>query len=274
MVTTGRSFSPSINLTRDAGRELAYVATANAQRVYQQILSDYAVGIHSFSLIGSYGTGKSSFLVALEQTLSQGTPHFAPPNGHFGGASHFEFVNIVGSYASLPQALAMALGASTEAELWPALNARCAEIRERAGCLLIVIDEFGKFLEYAAQKNPERELYFIQQLAEYVNAPGQNAALLVTLHQNFSAYAYGLERKQREEWEKVAAKMKELPFNASVEQLIEITANQLDGTPISCRVDRLEQLLKVITDARVSSHLGQMEVSSAVRLLPIDPLPA
>jgi hypothetical protein len=274
MVTTERSFSPSINLTRDIGRELAYVATANAQRVYQQILSDYAVGIHSFSLIGSYGTGKSSFLVALEQTLSQGTPHFAPPNGHFGGASHFEFINIVGGYASLAQALATNLNAPSAAELWPALDARCAEARQRDSCLMIVIDEFGKFLEYAAQKNPEQELYFIQQLAEYVNAPGQNAALLVTLHQNFSAYAYGLERKQREEWEKVKGRLKELTFNEPVEQLLELAASHINGAAANYRGDGVDQLVKVIGDSRAFPHRGQLGVEFAARLLPIDLLAA
>lgn len=128
-------------------RQLAYVATANAQRGHQQILSDYAVGIHSFSLIGSYGTGKSSFLVALEQSLNRTAWHFPSPNGQFGGASKFEFINIVGSYASLAQALAAALNTSSEGQkLWLALDARCAAARQRDACLLIVIDEFSKFL--------------------------------------------------------------------------------------------------------------------------------
>ena len=174
MTTTGRSFSPSINLTpgcRSRGGLCRH--GQRAARADQQILSDFAVGIHSFSLIGSYGTGKSTFLVALEQTLNRTSPHFPPPNGQFGGASHFEFINIVGGYCSLAQALAAALDAPSEAELWHTLDARCAELRQRDSYLMIVIDEFGKFLEYAAQVNPEQELYFIQQLAEHVNGPGR-----------------------------------------------------------------------------------------------------
>ncbi len=221
-----RSFSPSVNLNRDVQSDLAYIATANARRAYHQILNDFALGTHSFSIIGSYGTGKSAFLVALEQTLNRTTSHFPEPNGHFGGADQFEFINIIGGYASIVQTLASKLGVATE-DIWDALDERCTNLRQSNGCLFIVIDEFGKFLEYAAQVNPEQELYFIQQLAEYVNGQKKNAALLVTLHQNFSAYSDGLERKQREEWEKVKGRLKELTFNEPVEQLLELAANQM-----------------------------------------------
>ncbi len=42
-------------------------------------------------------------------------------------------------------------------------------------------------LEHAAKNNPERELYFMQKLAEFVNVPSRNILLfLTTLHQNFN----------------------------------------------------------------------------------------
>jgi hypothetical protein len=54
-------FSTSTNILRDAGRQINYVPTPNAKRVFQQLEKDFKKGIHSFNLIGSYGTGKSSF---------------------------------------------------------------------------------------------------------------------------------------------------------------------------------------------------------------------
>ena len=83
------SFSPSINLIRDAEQELHYIPTANAKRIYDQILNDFKTGIHSFNIIGSYGTGKSAFLLAFARTLHGTRSYFGSPNGHFGGIHAF-----------------------------------------------------------------------------------------------------------------------------------------------------------------------------------------
>lgn len=274
MTTITRSFSPSINLHRDINNNFTYIATANAQRAYQQILNDFVLGIHSFSLIGSYGTGKSAFLVAFEQTLRRLGSHFPAPNGHFGGADNFDFINIIGNYASIEQTLADKLHIRSGGDIWLALDERCKELQQRNGCLLIVIDEFGKFLEYAAQVNPERELYFIQQLAEYVNGQGKNAVLLVTLHQNFSAYSDQLDRKQREEWEKVKGRLKELTFNEPIEQLLELAANHIDGTTANHAQADVQRLLYLIDDSLAFPHRRKLQIEFAQRLLPFDLLAA
>ena len=59
----------STNIIRDSAREINYIPTPNANRVVSQIGNDFKKGLRSFNIIGSYGTGKSSFLWALEQTL-------------------------------------------------------------------------------------------------------------------------------------------------------------------------------------------------------------
>ena len=69
--------------------------------------------------------------------------------------------------------------------------------------MFIFIDEFGKILEHAANNNPEKELYFLQTLAEFVNVSSRNVILITTLHQNFGSYAHKLTETQRNEWLKV-----------------------------------------------------------------------
>ena len=59
-------YSPSINIVRDLNKNLEYIPTTNAKQVYTHIAKNYATGTHSFNIVGSYGTGKSSFLLALE----------------------------------------------------------------------------------------------------------------------------------------------------------------------------------------------------------------
>ena len=63
------TFSLSANIENGFAADAQYIVTPNAQRAIHQIVSDYQAGIHSFTIIGSYGTGKSSFLLALEADL-------------------------------------------------------------------------------------------------------------------------------------------------------------------------------------------------------------
>ena len=95
--------------------------------------------------------------------------------------------------------------------------------------LFIVVDEFGKVLEHAAKNNPERELYFLQKLAEFVNVPSRNIILLTTLHQNFGAYAGKLTDSQRNEWLKVKGRYKELVFSEPVQTALYRRSSQYRG---------------------------------------------
>ena len=56
-------FSPSINVLRDEGEDFGYIPTENAKRIAQEILQSERTGTHAFQVIGSYGTGKSAFLL-------------------------------------------------------------------------------------------------------------------------------------------------------------------------------------------------------------------
>lgn len=164
------------------------------------ICSNFESGLHSFTVIGSYGTGKSAFIVALEKHLSGEHEYFEPLNGHFNGCKEFEFLNIVGEKESFLQALSQELRVeATPKSLIRSLEKKQKALSTKGACLVVVIDEFGKFLEYAASVDPDRELYFIQQLAEFVNDEQKNILLITTLHQNFDAYAVGLTEAQRKE---------------------------------------------------------------------------
>ena len=136
--------------------------------------------------------------------------------------------------------------------------------------LFIVIDEFGKFLEYAARHNPEQELYFIQQLTEFVNNSDYNICLITSVHQNFDAYAQNLTDSQQQEWRKVKGRFREITFNEPVEQLLYLAAEHLDGSAtrtlpasISKSVD-----LAVKTKAFRLDKAASQEI--AAKLFPLD----
>ena len=229
-------FSPSVNIARDAEQPLFYLPTPNAQTVFNQITDNYLTGTHCFTIVGAYGTGKSAFLWAFQQSLT-GQQEYFPVAVGFGGVNSFRFEHFIGEYASLKQTLARHFGAEEAAgepsakAIIAALDAKYRALAKKKQALVLVIDEFGKFLEYAAKENPEQELYFIQQLAEYVNDAGKNVLLVSTVHQDISAYALDLSRAQRMEWEKVKGRLKELTFNEPVEQLLALAARQLATRP-------------------------------------------
>src|SRR5580692_1051289 len=91
-------FSTSVNIIRDSNRDIKYIPTPNSVKAVQQIVNDFKKGIRTFTIIGSYGTGKSSFLWALQQSLIGKKRYF---NLNFGSKPKVEIINFVGEYKSL-----------------------------------------------------------------------------------------------------------------------------------------------------------------------------
>ena len=70
-----RVFKISTNIDRDATADINYIVTKNTNDVFDKIAFSHSKGQNSFTIIGSYGTGKSSFLWAIEKHLT-GTTYF------------------------------------------------------------------------------------------------------------------------------------------------------------------------------------------------------
>ncbi len=224
-------FSPSVNIIRDVERQIRYVVTENAVNTIQQIIDDFHSGFHSNIIIGSYGTGKSALLKAFEQSLKGQSKYFNVSNLKVKPAN-VKFIRFVGEYDSIIQSFADQLGvkkvSAGNQQILDAIFQEYELVRKN-GLLIIYIDEFGKFLEYASQNQVEKELYFIQQLAEFVNDIDRNILMITTLHQNFEAYSSRLEEWQRNEWKKVKGRFKEITFNEPVEQLLALAASAIEA---------------------------------------------
>lgn len=225
-------FTTSVNIIRDKGKELNYIPTPNSNRVVNQIANDFKKGNRSFNIIGSYGTGKSAFLWAFQQSLSNDKKYFGInllPN------PTINFVNIVGEYKSITETFAEIFNVKSNKNIseniFSEIFNKYHELGKNNPILFLVIDEFGKFLEYASQNEPEKELYFIQQLAEFANNPDLNIVLFTTVHQNFDAYALSLTQSQKQEWTKVKGRFKEITFNEPVEQLLFLASEHLTDRP-------------------------------------------
>ncbi len=226
------NYSPSVNIVRDLNKQIEYIQTPNTIQLYNQILSNYRSGIHSFNIIGSYGTGKSSFIWALEQHLNSKKSYFSDTNKFVDEVNSFEYLPIIGSYESISVTFSEILGCkegTSVQNIVKAFSNYYDTLRGKNKGLFIAIDEFGKFLEYATKNNPENELYFIQLLAEYINNFDNKIIFVTALHQGFISYSYGLSRTQINEWDKVKGRFKEITFNEPVEQLLLLASKRLNS---------------------------------------------
>ena len=94
--------------------------------------------------------------------------------------------------------------------------------------LLVVIDELGKFLEYAAQHPDHGDVFVLQDLAEFAARSGKTPLLLLTiLHQAFEQYAQRGAKSQREEWAKVQGRFEDVAFMEPTEQVLRLIGEAL-----------------------------------------------
>jgi hypothetical protein len=266
------NFTPSVNIIRDLENDLKYFPTPNAERVIEYLNKNISKGIKSFYLVGSYGTGKSSFLLALEKQVSDeksNTKIFKTPIS-FNGSTKYKSFNIIGDYKSFDEALREKLRINTKKDILNALSNLYDELHVGKKGLIIAIDEFGKFLEYASQNNPEKELYLIQKLAEFSNDPKKNILLLTTLHQGFDVYRQNLNEKVRNEWDKVRGRLVEIPFNEPVEQLLYLASEFINGKLHDIPPKSFKHLYKSIISSRIYPLNNNLNEILAERLFPLD----
>lgn len=265
-------FTTSVNIIRDSERELNYIPTPNAIRVVNQITNDFKKGVRCFNIIGSYGTGKSAFLWAFQQSITGRKKYFginilANPT--------VDFINIVGEYKSLKGSIAEVFGLKNNKNLsdniFTEIFNKYHDLGKRNPILFLVIDEFGKFLEYAAQNEPEKELYFLQQLAEFVNNPDLNIILFTTVHQNFDAYALALSQSQKQEWTKVKGRFREITFNEPVEQLLFLASEHLNERPSTKKYTKeISKAIDLLLKSKAFNVNEDYITEIAEKLFPLD----
>ena len=266
-------FMRSVNLERDFLDETVlegYVLTPHVRTSLERLTGGLSPrsGQRAWRITGDYGTGKSSFALALSHLLS-GKEDELPER--LVGAIDFTSIGldetprllpvlVTGSREPLITALLRSLGEAIDRTCYrgkrPHVLARIQEamsllppltvadakaielVREavshvvesgKGSGILIVLDELGKFLEYAALHPDRQDVFFLQSLAEAASRSGNSPILVVgLLHQGFNAYAEHLSQPAQKEWEKVAGRFDEILFNQPLEQTAGLVADALN----------------------------------------------
>lgn len=99
----------------------------------------------------------------------------------------------------------------------------------KASGMLLILDEVGKYLEFAALHPEEQDVYFLQQLAEMAGRSGKQPFMFVCLlHQGFNAYAEQLTQATQREWEKISGRFEEIIFQQPLDQIALLIASALN----------------------------------------------
>lgn len=117
--------------------------------------------------------------------------------------------------------------------------------------ILLIIDELGKFLEFASFHPQDQDIYFFQRLAELASrSKGQPLFVIGLLHQGFSDYADQLSQSAQREWQKVAERFEEVLFNQPLDQIATLTTSALgikeDSLPREAKTNAKEGMQAAI----------------------------
>jgi hypothetical protein len=148
--------------------------------------------------------------------------------------------------------------------------------------VLIVIDELGKFLEFAARTQNSGDLFVLQQLAEATSDVSRPGLFIVTiLHQSFERYASELRPMVREEWAKVQGRFEDVAFQEPPEQLLELISRAIIvKQPQHLTIRSLTSTAKAFAQKAISLDLSPRGMTSKAftsaleRCAPLHPLTA
>lgn len=148
----------------------------------------------------------------------------------------------------------------------------------RSNGIVVIIDELGKLLEFAARFPEQGDIHLLQQLAEATaqfSPPG--LYLLTILHQSFEHYAAGLRTATRNEWAKVQGRFEDIAFHEPPDQFLALLSQAISHSnqPIT---SELEKVAKRYAESAFSLGLAPAGMSqphfirALTRSAPLHPL--
>ena len=107
------------------------------------------------------------------------------------------------------------------------INYRIAEYGYNG--MLIIFDEFSKFLEYVGNESMMRDLKIIQDFAELATRTGKKEQIIFSCitHKTINEYIKNLKENKVNAFRTVEGRFKEIRFNRSMEQNYEIVAQTI-----------------------------------------------
>lgn len=141
--------------------------------------------------------------------------------------------------------------------------------------LLLVVDELGKSLEYAAHHQGVQDLYLLQQIAE-LELPGDHQVyFLGLLHQSFAGYSERLAVVEQSEWSKIQGRFEDIPFAESPNQMTRLIGRAINRTQAGSLSETIHQAADQWSEA-LAAVLVETEIAVEVlaAAYPLHPITA
>lgn len=141
--------------------------------------------------------------------------------------------------------------------------------------VLLVIDELGKNLEFAAHHQGIQDLYLLQQIAELELEGDHQVHLLGILHQSFAGYSDRLSTAEQSEWTKIHGRFTDIVLTESPSQMTRLIGqaiNRSNADPVLHSIHlKAESWFDALNDV-----LSEYEISAKVLAdaYPLHPLTA
>jgi hypothetical protein len=139
--------------------------------------------------------------------------------------------------------------------------------------MILVLDELGKALEYAA-RNTAEDIYLLQELAEYASRSEDKPFILIgILHQSFEQYGEYLDHAARQEWSKVQGRFCDIAFVEPPEQQIRLAVQAIDSLGIQQSQLKIAATSKIADTIVEKGFMPNGLKPNEVHALAIDTLP-
>lgn len=298
LVRVNSRFHRSIHLPSDWSNSSAvesYVVTPEAREFARELAQSLGdeYGSRAWTLVGPYGCGKSAFCVMVADLLCREVP-IHPVARELRRSVQIgkplKPILLTGHRGPLNEALVDGLRSSrllendnsslihSSDDVWRLYEQGIeAAISQGYGGVLLIIDEFGKFLEYASLHPEHEDLFVLQLLAEgAARYPGQFLMLLV-LHSSFANYLpLTATRALRDEWQKIQGRFTEHAFHLPTSHFMHLVslAIEAEWPPELAQAyeDLVDASLQVGEVRKTVESLGVEEL--IYRTVPFEPLAA
>jgi len=138
---------------------------------------------------------------------------------------------------------------------------------------VLLIDEFGKNLEYVAASGAS-DPFLLQQLAEHANEPAEGSLFLFTLqHLAFETYLESADPVARHEWRKVQGRFEDVVFSPGAERISDLIQGMLRISSDLKRTPEYKRWLLEVSRAATAAGLEQV-TDWVDRAYPLHPVTA
>ncbi|UIE39120.1 hypothetical protein [Leptodesmis sichuanensis] len=127
--------------------------------------------------------------------------------------------------------------------------------------VLLIIDELGKNLEYAAHHQGIQDLYLLQQIAELELEGDYQVHLVGILHQSFAGYGDRLSTVEQSEWTKIHGRFADIVLTESPSQMTRLIGQAIVRSSqirpsIHLQAERwFEALKEVLSEYEISAKV-------------------